>query len=155
MSHPHDTLPQSPAVSALVRRISMKLSGALAFNGHPTLSQVEVAGFFDMGEASKQLDRIAVLPGMAQHEERARRDLLDLFYVFHPEDVLEATVEVPLPVLRSQVEANVIQRVRDAMFPATKPGACKCNGTGRILIDNVAVGGTEIDKWEPCGCVTP
>lgn len=92
--HAADFLPQSPAVSALVRRITMRLSFELAFHGHPTLSQVEGAGFFNLADASMQLDRIACLPGMAQSEERARRDLLELFNVFHPVD-LEATREMP------------------------------------------------------------
>lgn len=93
--HPHDLLPQTSAVSALVRRITMRLSGELAFNGHPTLSQVETAGFFNLADASAMLDRIAVLPGMAQHETRARRDLLELYDIFNPLDPLEATQEMP------------------------------------------------------------
>jgi type IV pilus assembly protein PilA len=78
----HDTLPQSAGVSALVRRISFKLDAELHFAGHPGLSHVERAGLFDLGDASKVLDRIATLPRMAQHEERARRDLLELYDVF-------------------------------------------------------------------------
>jgi len=85
-----DTLPPSPAVSALVRRIAFRLDGALAFNGHPTLSHLERSAWFNLGDASAQLDRIAVLPGMAQHEDRARRDLLELFEVFHPRELEDA-----------------------------------------------------------------
>lgn len=93
--HPHDLLPQTPGVSALVRRILVRLSGELAFNGHPTLSTVEGAGFFNLADATAQLDRIACLPGMAQHENRARRDLLELYDIFNPLD-LDRTQEMPL-----------------------------------------------------------
>jgi hypothetical protein len=82
MSRDLDVLPSSPAVSALVRRIAFKLDAELRFNGHPGLSLLERSGWFALGEASAQLDRIAVLPGMATHEERARRDLLELYEVF-------------------------------------------------------------------------
>lgn len=90
MNHPHDTLPQTSSVSALVRRITMRLSGELAFNGHRCLSLEEGAAMFNLGEASKVFDRLATLPGMAQAEERARRDLLDLYSIFQPVNI-EAT----------------------------------------------------------------
>jgi hypothetical protein len=94
-THPHDLLTQSPGVSALVRRILVRLSGELAFNGHATISPAEGAGFFNLGDASAQLDRIACLPGMAEHETRARRDLLEIYDIFNPLD-LESTQEMPL-----------------------------------------------------------
>lgn len=82
-----DHIPQSAAVSALVRRIVWRLDGHLAFNGHKVLSTEERAAFFDLGEASRVLDRIAVLPGMAQHEESARARLLDIYNIFDPDPV--------------------------------------------------------------------
>lgn len=90
-----DHLPQSSSVSALVRRIVWRLDGHLAMNKHPTLSTAERAALFDLGEASKLLDRIATLPGMAQHEESARGRLLDIYNIFDP-DPLESTTEVAL-----------------------------------------------------------
>jgi hypothetical protein len=87
-----DHIPQTASVSALVRRIVWRLDGHLAFNGHPVLTMAERAGLFDLGEASQILDRIAVLPGMAQHEESARARLLDIYGIFDP-DPLEATSE--------------------------------------------------------------
>lgn len=95
--NPQDCLPQSAAVSALVRRITFRLSGELAYHGHATLSQVEVSGFFNLGDASAQLDRIAILPGMGPHEERARRDVLELYDIFHPLDQLETPRKLPAP----------------------------------------------------------
>jgi hypothetical protein len=88
-----DHIPQSASVSALVRRIVWRLNGDLAFNGHPILSAVEQAALFDLAEASAMLDRIAMLPRMAQHEERARSRLLDVYNIFDP-DPLENTIEV-------------------------------------------------------------
>lgn len=90
--HDCDYLPQNASVSALVRRIYWKLDAALHLNGHKPLTLVERAALFDLAEASAMLDRIAVLRGMAQHEERARANLLDLYNIFDP-DPLEATVE--------------------------------------------------------------
>ncbi len=79
-----DYLPCTTAVSALVRRIVWKLDSALADNRHPTLTIAEKSGLYDLAEASKTLDRIAILPGMAQHEERARSRLLDIYSIFDP-----------------------------------------------------------------------
>lgn len=90
----HDTLPQSAGVSALVRRIVFKLDAELRFNGHAGLSNAERAGLFYLADASAILDRIATLPGMAQHEERARRDLLELYDVF---DQTMPTSNPPIP----------------------------------------------------------
>lgn len=90
----HDTLPQSSGVSALVRRIVFKLDAELRFNGHAGLSNAERAGLFYLADASSILDRIAILPGMAQHEDRARRDLLELFDVF---DQTMPTSVPPIP----------------------------------------------------------
>ncbi len=81
-SRAHDLLPQSPSISALVRRVVFKLNGELRFNNHPALSHEETAALFNLGDASAVLDRIAILPGMAQHENRARRDLLELYDIF-------------------------------------------------------------------------
>lgn len=82
MTHSHDFLPMTPHVSALVRRITMRLSGYLAFHDHKTVTLEEGLAMFDLSEASKILDQIATLPGMAQAEDRARRDLLDLYDIF-------------------------------------------------------------------------
>lgn len=82
MNSATDTLSRTPAVSAIVRRICFKLNAELAFRGHKMLSLEEHASLFDLGDASRILDGVAVLPGMAQHEERARRDLLELFAIF-------------------------------------------------------------------------
>lgn len=86
--HACDSLPGTPAVSALVRRIVWGLNGALSLYRHPTLSLAEQSGLFELGEASAQLDRIAVLPGMGDAEERARRKLLDLYDACDPDAVL-------------------------------------------------------------------
>lgn len=94
--HDRDLLPQNASVSALVRRIVWKLDAALAFNGHKVLTMHERAGLFDLAEASAMLDRIAVLPGMAHHEDSARSRLLDIYAIFDP-DPLEATLEQPRP----------------------------------------------------------
>lgn len=93
-AHSCDYLPTSAGVSDLVRRIRWKLDAALHENGHARLTTAEHAALFDLGQASPMLDRIAVLRGMAQHEERARTRLLDLFNIFDP-DPLEATLEQP------------------------------------------------------------
>lgn len=95
MSHDHDILPQSPAVSHMVRRIVWKLNAELLDARHPALPNSDHARFFDLAEASALLDRIALLPGMDRAEERARRDLLELFDVFNPLDPLEQTIEQP------------------------------------------------------------
>jgi type IV pilus assembly protein PilA len=87
-----DHIPQSSGVSALVRRVVWRLNAELVMNRHPMLTAHEQAGLFDLGEASRILDRIAILPGMAQHEERARSRLLDIYNIFDP-DPLEATGE--------------------------------------------------------------
>lgn len=96
--HACDLLPMSSSVSALVRQIVWKLDAALSFNGHPILSLQERAGLFDLAAASAILDRLAILPGMAAVETRARGRLLELFDMFNA-DPLEATVEQPRPVL--------------------------------------------------------
>jgi hypothetical protein len=95
MSHAHDLLPQTQATSALVRRMVWRLNAALLENGHTALSNAEHAGLFDLATASYLLDRVALLPRMEQHEERMRRDLLELFAVFNPLDPLEQTIEQP------------------------------------------------------------
>lgn len=77
-----DVLPQSAAVSALVRRIAFKLDAELRFNGHTGLTTQDRSRLFVLGDASAILDRVALMPGMAQHENRARRDLLELYDVF-------------------------------------------------------------------------
>lgn len=82
MSRSHDSLPQSSSVSALVRRIVFKLNAELHFNGHAPLTDTERSALFELGDASRILDGVAVLPNMAQHENRARRDLLDLYDIF-------------------------------------------------------------------------
>lgn len=98
----HDTLPQTAAVSAIVRRIVFKLNAELHFNQHRPLTDVERAGLFDLGEASRMLDLVAILPGMAQHEERARRDLLELYAKFNPgEPDAGAEVSVNLHLVRT------------------------------------------------------
>lgn len=91
-----DHIPQNASVSALVRRITWKLDGYLAVHKHPVLSMSERAAFFDLGEASRVLDRIALLPGMAQHEDNARARLLDIYNIFDP-DPVERTLD---PVAR-------------------------------------------------------
>jgi len=104
-----DHIPQSASVSALVRRIVWKLDGALAMNQHPPLTIQERAALFDLGDASSLLDRIAILPGMAQHEERARTALLDVYNIFDP-DPLEDTGESPAPMLlRRQAGFTLIE----------------------------------------------
>lgn len=97
-----DHLPQSRAVSALVRRIYWKLDAALLFRGHKQLTMNERSALFDLGEASKLLDGISILPGMAEHEDKARTDLLDIYAVFD-HDPLEATVEQPPALTPAQI----------------------------------------------------
>lgn len=95
MSHHHDDLPRTNATSALVRLMVWKLNDALLSNGHHALTIREHAAMFDLASASEILDRIAILPRMADAEDRMRRDLLDLFAVFNPGDPLEQTIEQP------------------------------------------------------------
>jgi hypothetical protein len=104
VSHDHDILPRSPGVSAMVRRIVFRLNADLAFNSHPILTSREHNAFFYLDEASEILDRIAVLPRMERHEERARRDLLELYDVFNPLDPLEQTIEMPTPLVRMGIQ---------------------------------------------------
>jgi hypothetical protein len=77
-----DNLSQSPGVSARVRRIRVALDCALAFNKHQPLTTSEGACLFNLGDASRLLDGVALLPGMGPHEDKARRDLLELYDVF-------------------------------------------------------------------------
>lgn len=77
-----DHLPQTPAVSAIVRRVAFRLNSELSFNGHKPLGLEERAALFNLADASKILDGVACLPRMARPEERARRDLLELFDLF-------------------------------------------------------------------------
>ncbi len=93
-----DFLPSTRAVSELVRRIVWKLDSALVLNGHAQLTWAERSGLFNLGEASAILDRISVMKGMAQHEERARSRLLDIYNIFDS-DPLEATVEMKVPAV--------------------------------------------------------
>lgn len=104
MKHDHDILPLFPAVSALVRRITMRLSGELAFNGHQVLTPSECASMFILGDASKLLDKIALLPGMAMNEECARARLLDLYQELSG-DPLENTFDNLSPDL-AQLDAK-------------------------------------------------
>lgn len=97
MKHDPDILPLFPAVSALVRRITMRLSCELAFNGHQVLTPSECASMFILGDASKLLDKIALLPGMAMNEECARARLLDLYQELSG-DPLENTFDNLSPV---------------------------------------------------------
>lgn len=87
-----DTLPKFASASALVRRICFRLNGELCMRGHKPLSMEERAAFFDLADASKILDGIAILRGMAQHEERARTDLLALFDLFDKETLSQEAV---------------------------------------------------------------
>lgn len=97
MHHPdRDHLPMLTSVSAIVRRITWKLNGQLHFHGHPGMSLVEQQGLFDLGEASWMLDRIALLPGMAQAEDSARRSLLELFDIFDGPSLEDPLTEGPL-----------------------------------------------------------
>lgn len=100
----HDLLPQTPAVSALVRRVVFKLNAELHFHGHKPLTDAERVALFDLGEASKILDGVSILPGMAQHEERARRDLLGLFDIFD-QTMPTAASESPIQTARRPVDA--------------------------------------------------
>lgn len=116
-----DLLPQSPAVSALVRRIAFKLDASLVFNGHRRLSLEERAGFFDLGDASSMLDRLATLRGMAEPEARARRDLLELFDVFNPppsgahtepQETCQACAAPPVPTYGQKIQ--ILEDAADA-----------------------------------------
>lgn len=106
MTHSHDFLPMTPHVSALVRRITMRLSGYLAFHDHKTVTLEEWLAMFDLAEASKILDQIATLPGMSQAEDRARRDLLDLY------DVFDRTI--PTASVLSAKERKAVENAGDA-----------------------------------------
>lgn len=105
MHHPdRDHLPRLASISAIVRRITWKLNGQLHFHGHPGMSLVEQQGLFDLGEASWMLDRIALLPGMAQAEESARRSLLELFDIFDGPPLEDPLPEGPLTALAPRIE---------------------------------------------------
>lgn len=95
MNTDHDILPQTPALSALVRRIVMRLNMELAERRHSLITAREHVALFDLGEASKILDGVAILPGMAVAEQRARRDLLELYEIFAPIDPMDQTIIQP------------------------------------------------------------
>lgn len=102
-SHACDSLPSTPASIALVRRVVWKLDAALAANARPALTPHERNDLVELGAASKLLDAIALIPGMEDAEDRARRDLLETYERFKPwtldADELEETREMPRPSL--------------------------------------------------------
>ena len=93
-----DTLPQVIGISAVVRKIVFRLNAELFFHHHKPITDLERAAMFNLGEASRILDGIAILPGMAQHEERARRDLLELFAIYETREVAPPLGAGPLEV---------------------------------------------------------
>ncbi len=103
-AHDHDLLPNSPGVAQLVRRIFWRLNAELGVRRHSILTAADHSALFNLGDASKILDRVALLPNMADAETRARRDLLELFDVFNPLDALEQTIEMPAELIRAGVQ---------------------------------------------------
>jgi predicted secreted Zn-dependent protease len=110
-----DRLPQSSTASALVRAIVWRLNAALKFNGHPMLTWQERAGLFNLPDASHTLDGIAILPRMAHAEERARRDLLELFDMFSPAIPQPA----PASIYQAAVDAARFFQALDDARPLT------------------------------------
>lgn len=127
-----DFLPQNSTVSALIRRIVWKLDAALVFSGHKQITMIERAGFFDLAEASSMLDRIAILPGMAQHEDKARVDLLDLYGVFNA-DPLEETV----PHAPALTPAQILNWPKHQQIPI--PHTVRAPARGFTLIELMIV----------------